>query len=316
MKSLLRQIAFLVSRLFDNPLAPPTDAERRLWERLKTDVEDVPLPSAVSASAAENAWLGFLAQLRENIRHDDPREFLRWPVIMRTMFVNFAPFVFRELRFLRAQDWRGRWKEAISESDVGRPHRYPFYPASSGNLIHYAHHLASFERHMRASIADMKCVVEFGGGYGGMCRLIHQLGFKGRYLIFDLPYLSALQRYYLRSDGQPVGAPQDVAKSHLGIACVSTIDALRTLTERIDDKRNALFLATWSLSEAPIAVREHVLPLLTRMGNVLVGYQERFGEIDNRTFFTDWVRARPDLTWKNKSILHLPGNWYLFGRST
>ena len=76
-----------------------------------------------------------------------------------------------------------------------------------------------------------------------------------------------------------------------------------------------MFLATWSLSEAPIAVREQVLPLLATIGNVLVGYQERFGEIDNRMFFADLAQARPDIVWKNESILQLPGNWYLFGRS-
>jgi hypothetical protein len=315
MKPLLRQFAFLVSRLFDNPLSPPTDAERRLCEQLKTETENMPLPPAIGVSAAENEWLSFLSQLRDNILNNDPREFLRWPVIMRTMFVTFPPYVFGELRFLREQNWRDRWKEAIGESDVGRPHRYPFYPTSSGNLIHYAYHLASFERRMRASISDMSCVVEFGGGYGGMCRLIHRLGFKGRYVIFDLPYFSALQRYYLRSNGQYVGAAADVAKFRTGIACVSTVDDLRMLTERIDDKQSALFLATWSLSEAPIAVRAPILPLLMNMGNVLVGYQERFGEVDNRLFFTDWVKARPDLAWKNESIPQLPGNWYLFGRS-
>ena len=192
MKSLFRRFAYLVSRLSDRPLAPATAAERQLCEQLKADAQSIPVPPAVSASAAENEWLGFLAQLRENIRNNDPREFLRWPVIMQTMFVTFPPFVLNELRFLRAQNWRGRWKEAIRESDVGRPHRYPLYPASSGNLIHYAYHLASFEQRMRASISDMGCVVEFGGGYGGMCRLIHRLGFKGRYVIFDLPYFSAL----------------------------------------------------------------------------------------------------------------------------
>ena len=148
---------------------------------------------------------------------------------------------------------------------------------------------------MRASISDMSCVVEFGGGYGGMCRLIHRLGFKGRYVIFDLPYFSALQRYYLRSDGQPVGAAADMTTSPTGIACVSSIDDLCMLTERIDDKQSALFLATWSLSELPIAVRAPILPLLMNMGNVLVGYQERFGQVDNHLFFTDWVKARPGI---------------------
>lgn len=313
MKSLLRRIASLVSRMFDTPLGAPTDAERALWSQLRAEVERLPAPAPESASAAEAEWLGFLGRMRAHLLDDDPRAFLRWPVVAHTMFVTFAPFVLTELRLLRAGDWRGRWRSAIAESDVGHPPRYPLYPASSGNLIHYAYHLALFEQRTGVSLADLDCVVEFGGGYGGMCRLLHRLGFNGRYVIFDLPYFSALQRYYLRSNGLAVAPPADLAASGAGIACVSDVDDLRRVTERIGDGRKALFLATWSLSEAPLAVRQRVLPLTDGIGNVLVGYQERFGEIDNRAFFADWRGARPDLTWRADPIPHLPGNVYLYG---
>jgi hypothetical protein len=48
---------------------------------------------------------------------------------------------------------------------------------------------------------DADCIVEFGGGFGSMCRLIGALGFRGRYVIFDLPPVLALQRYYLGLHG-------------------------------------------------------------------------------------------------------------------
>ena len=59
-------------------------------------------------------------------------------------------------------------------------------------------------------------IVEFGGGYGSMCRLLHKLGFSGQYFIYDLPEFVALQRYFLKSIGMPVrdGPPDDVTVGH------------------------------------------------------------------------------------------------------
>jgi hypothetical protein len=48
---------------------------------------------------------------------------------------------------------------------------------------------------------DTDCIIEFGGGFGSMCRLVHALGFRGQHIIFDLPPVWALQRYYLRLHG-------------------------------------------------------------------------------------------------------------------
>ena len=88
----------------------------------------------------------------------------------------------------------------------------------------------------------------------------------------------------------------------MGIACVSNIDSACGLSPReIEEKRNACVPGHLGRS-ARLPDRgapNFVLPLLTRIGNVLVGYQEHFGEIDNRLFFADWEQTRPDIAWKN-----------------
>lgn len=44
-------------------------------------------------------------------------------------------------------------------------------------------------------------VLEFGGGYGSLCRGFHRCGFKGKYMIFYFPHFSTLQRFFLGSAG-------------------------------------------------------------------------------------------------------------------
>ena len=64
-------------------------------------------------------------------------------------------------------------------------------------------------------------IVEFGGGYGSMCRLVRKLGFKGRYVIFDLRPILALQKYYLGLHG--VEAGYDLTAANLLTASLATV---------------------------------------------------------------------------------------------
>jgi hypothetical protein len=76
-------------------------------------------------------------------------------------------------------------------------------PMFSTNAMAIAHalHLFRFHSRLGSYLHDADCIVEFGGGFGSMCRLIGALGFRGRYVIFDLPPVLALQRYYLGLHG-------------------------------------------------------------------------------------------------------------------
>jgi hypothetical protein len=48
-------------------------------------------------------------------------------------------------------------------------------------------------------VKDHEVIVEFGGGYGSMCRLIYQAGYMGSYIIYDFAHLNLIQDYYLKS---------------------------------------------------------------------------------------------------------------------
>ena len=97
----------------------------------------------------------------------------------------------------RRHDWRSRWPPALREHTIGFPRPFYGYPKSSGDLINHAYHLCRFEETTGVSLATMPVIVEFGGGSGSMCRTLHQIGLTEAHLIFDLPELSAIKRFFL-----------------------------------------------------------------------------------------------------------------------
>jgi len=315
MRNPRRTIVKLLTRLFDKSLPEPAQRDLDLVQELRNNILNLLSFEALSSSHSGEAWQNNVKRLMANILNDDPREFLRWDVISKTMSVGLADYVFRELKFLKSQDdWRSRWRKAIVESKAGHPVPYWRYPKSSSNLVHHAYHVSKFEEVTGQSVHEMDFVFEFGGGYGSSCRLFHNLGFKGRYVIYDLPGFSALQQYYLKSSGLRVRPMDKFHEVSEGVFCISSFDRLQDIfSYQQNNSCKSLCVATWSLSETPLSLRTKIQPLLSRVNCFLVAYQEQFGEVNNSDYFRDLLSNRQDVRWKNWEIEHLPGNNYLMG---
>ncbi|MEW6386378.1 MAG: hypothetical protein AB1491_02530 [Thermodesulfobacteriota bacterium] len=288
-----------------------------LIDELKREVEKIPVKEDQEGTPGERAWNSYMNDLRELILHDDLREFLHWQPLVQTMFVESPPYIRTELQHLTGrEDWQPRWAAAIQESPIGRPTPCVFYPASSGNLIHHAYHVCQFEEKTGISAERIAFVFEFGGGYGSMCRLFHKLGFQGRYVIYDLPVFSALQKYYLRSLGLPVYPLETLMSSTAGITCLAGLETLDRLWGNHTQQTASLFLATWSLSETPVSLRQRLSALVPPFDAYLISYQKHFHEVDNREFFGRWKNQHRNIQWHEWEIGHLPQNYYLIGVGT
>jgi len=302
LKTILKNAARQAMKVAQRPLAPPTPGDQQLIDELRATFSQLPVHDTANRPRSEADWLESANLLRERILRDDPRGFLRWDMIARTMTVEFSPYIWRELQFLKGlADWRRRWYPAIKESAAGSPIPYPLHPRSSGTLIHHAYHLAQFENKTGRRIHEFERVLEFGGGYGGMRRLFSNLGFENEYIIYDLPSSTALQRYYLQSLGI------DCSR------CVSDLEQLRELLTRAPSRSRSLLIATWSMSEAPISAREPVLSLASDFDSFLIAYQDWGGEVDNVNFFADWAHLLPQVKWHQWEIEYIPKNFYLMG---
>jgi hypothetical protein len=315
-KKLNRIIYKLLSSLYDKPLTPPTIKEKKLVDELKSVFLELPIRGNTDCSPSEQEWFTNANRLRDLILNDDPREFLRWDVILRTMCVTYASYVTPELRYLKNhRDWSKRWRKAVEESFVGHPIPHWQYPRSSGNLIHHAYHIAQFEEKTATLVNDKDFVFEFGGGYGSMCRLVHNLGFTGKYVLFDLPAFSALQQFFLKSIGITVLPVDALEMAPNGVLCISDFGQLRTVLSNHINVNDSIFIATWSISETPIEFRSEILPLVSSFKAFLIAYQSQFNEVNNIEFFRNWTADQKNIKWYDWKIQQIPNNnRYLIGK--
>ena len=203
-----------------------------------------------------------------------------------------AKYVAVELAKIREKNWLDR----IDEDRTGHPQLIPG-TSTSGNLIHHSYHLLRFAEVTGVEVSAFNQVVEIGGGYGSMCRLISRLfGPDFEAVIFDLPEFSVLQRYFLRMVG----------------VRARTVSNLRDIPAQ-NSQTSRLLLATWSLSEMSIADRLPVLDAVGPCNGYLIAFQSEFEEIDNTKFFADWSRATSGTTWYHDAIPQIPRSNYLFG---
>jgi hypothetical protein len=231
------------------------------------------------------------------------------------MFVKNDRYVLTELREIKKQvDWHQVWVKAIEEVRTGDPIPFKQYPVSSGNLIHHAYHLCQFQKSTGIKANGRDLVVEFGGGYGCMCRLFFKMGFHGKYILYDLPQFTALQTYYLKSVGIPVCDFENFSSIDNGVVCISDLGRLKQFLGGHLNKERSLFIAMWSISEAPLRLRDLFLSLVKGFDAYLMAYQDKFEEVDNAAYFLNYMGLRQhDINCLQWAIEHLPGNSYLVG---
>ncbi len=244
----------VVVKSFDRPLPEPTDRERELAGRLKQRMSTIQLCQN-PVGGVSGVWEGVPQSLTEAaVTADDPREFLRWNELSQMrLSLHYSGYVRSCLRYLRLdRDWQSSWRGLLDEQRVGHPEPYCLYPKSSRNLIHSVYILAKMEQYFGFSPDRLSFCFEFGGGYGNMCRLLHKAGFSRKYVLFDLPPMLELQKYYLENAGIHVTDSGDSFRNSCGnVLICSKMDALKEIIREDCGMHSSLFMATWSLSEAP-----------------------------------------------------------------
>jgi hypothetical protein len=301
---------------FDKALPAPTVPESELCEKLREEFRQYPPVDTTGLPPSEAAWMGYMNSLRELVLNFDPRGFLRWAAVVRMMSPTYVPFFVKELQYLKQhRDWNTRWRHAITESPIGYPLPFILWPSSSGNLIRHAYYVAKFEEATGRNVGEMDFIFEFGGGYGCMCRLVHHLGFRGTYVIYDLPLFTHLQEFYLASNGLGVNSIGSSAHGTTGITCLSNFERLESTVSDVARHNSTMFIATESFSEIPIDQREKFLPLVLNFGSFLVTYSHMYREANNIEYFVKWKeRFGETVKWFDWQNRHVPGYTYLIGK--
>jgi hypothetical protein len=256
-------------------------------------------------------WATFTQEIGAALRAHGADRFLRLPPIAKTLHSRQRSAAPRYLaRLMSSPRFTPVIHRALTESPIGRPLVHPHYPLSSPLLVQHAYHLVRLLEHTDFDLTRARRIVEFGGGYGSFYRLLRTLGYRERYLICDLPVMCALQRFYLRNlfPGETAGAPPSNVQWLAG-------DPEAALKREMGEERSpSLFIATWSLSETPPAVRAKVAPVLERFDYVLIAYQAAFGTNDNVAYFGKLKDSLPQFSWYHAECPAYRNNFYLIGQ--
>ncbi len=248
------------------------------------------LPPMEPVEPAHN-WEFWAWDLRQNVADKDPAEFLTWQGLVSTMFVGNAPYIDYEYEVLPLSI-----QNEIDDPQVGKPELFTRPGVeTSGNLIHQAYHLWQWERINNridtTTLSALETIIEIGGGYGAMALICHRLGFRGRYIIYDLPEFSLLQQYYLSNVGVP------------------NVEFKTQIDKQMDEAD--LLIGLFSLNEMPLHARETIIDLCPTQ-SYLIAYGASWGGIDNMAWALDLMK-RKGYNWRNWNISHLPNCWYLIG---
>ncbi len=255
-----------------------------------------------------SSWRQNQLELRKRIlKTTDMKAFPYWSIIQATMYVGDAQYIHNvELPYVASLiplDVLVIDKDIIAE------------PASIGcndgrilstNLIHQAYSLSQ----LNLDISKLDTILEFGGGYGAMCLLCRRLGFKGRYIIYDLPEFSLLQQYYLSC--YDVEAEYWVAPTKLE-PVIRNIELLAPFIENSFIESIDLLIGLWSLSEVDnLSFRDHFIDLYAAK-NYLFAYGRIWHDINNTKWFDRLQYKYQKVEWLSKQIDHLPAHCYLTG---
>jgi hypothetical protein len=142
-------------------------------------------------------------------------------------------------------------------------------------------------------------ILEFGGGTGQMADVLHDLGFKGKHIVYDLPLMIVLQRHFVDK--------RCVKTQHIlddeGITFINGTNYLPCNQERSEKMimklPNINFIATYSLSETDINTHNKFAEYIMNFSRIFIVYmpdKTHVGDyIDNHEYI-EKIQSRLDAT--------------------
>ena len=138
--------------------------------------------------------------------------------------------------------------------------------------------------------------IEFGSGYGSMCRLITRLHKDSNYYLIDHPILLAISNFFLNQ----------VSKE--GKRIINN----KNYTDDINIS-NYFFISTWALSETNLNTREKFKYLISNSDKFLIAMYKRWENFDNLDYFKIIQKELVNHKSKIIPIKNMQDHYYFIG---
>ena len=218
----------------------------------------------------EEIKLGFWNNLRDNIRNhlinENISSFQNWNEIKSTMIADVNNLEYEYL--IDDKRWL-IWKDKLNETQL-KPNSHVIFNESSTNNLHHAYSLQILMEETGYKLFEFDDVIEFGGGYGNVCRLFKIWKHNKSYYLYDILELTQIQKYYLEEN-----------RIINGVYYKTGFDVIESI------EGNSLFLGMWSISETPMEERAKLLENLGfyKCKNIFLAMAKVFGSENNE----DWL---------------------------
>ena len=260
-----------------------------------------------------NEWVLMLGKIQEDFRSSKipTSKFLKYKSIKGPLHSNQQYLAMKYLKAINtsmsqfSSDRRDLLNELLTDEPFGAPNSSYFCPRSSTQNIQHIYHLLLMQRNLGLDFNTLSRVFEFGGGYGNVARLISMSGFCGTYSIFDFNLMGLIQKYYLSN-------ARATADKFTQFEFVSSLEEFTKDSIDIDDG-NSLFIATWSMSESPVAVRESLLNKIKSTKYIYITFQDRWHGNDNLEYFSSLSAKLKSHTSHIIPCTIFTGNYYFVG---
>lgn len=240
------------------------------------------LPPLPDKSPHTHKWQTHRVSLRRHILNEDPNDFIAWSTVRATMHVGNFATLDKEYEELPTH-----LHNAAIDNGFGGTHSYKDNKLLGANKVHQTYMLSYLDEYFDKS-ALLLPIAEFGGGYGSMASVFHELGFDGDYHLYDLPEFLLLQEFYLSNLDIP-------AHYHTEFEPL-TVDLLIAIT---------------SLSETPIKLRDRFLNNITAR-YYCIRFQENYFNVDNIAYFERFMSETPG-DWHIIQDKFMKTHYYLIG---
>ena len=225
------------------------------------------------------------------------------------MFVSArGKWLKKQLRFLENKVSENTLKSTLIEDYVGEPIIMNRKYLTSHNSIHHLYHIIKFLDATRYDIKKVETIIEWGGGYGNLAKIIKRF-FQNTitYIIIDIPFMSCLQWLYLctifgENEINIIQKKQDVLQR--GKINLLPLDFLKQF-----DLKGDLFISTWAITESSEYSQNLVLNLnWFNCEHILLGY---YSKVSNFPMIIIPI-IENDSEFIIEEIKFLPNNKYAF----
>ena len=198
-------------------------------------------------SLVHETWWEFSEKIKNEVLINPFFGFFRSPAIMETMTGLHYKKNHKKLIDAVSREFKEKTSELLKEDACGEPLllRDCKYKTSFTRIMH------CYQAAKIQEIADLnksKMIIEWGGGYGGLCRIAKKINPKISYVIVDLPCSIALQYLYLSTvlseDSVEIFDGKNINEEKITLVPSTEL-------KKIPQSYSAdIFLSSWALSES------------------------------------------------------------------